>query len=210
MIRKKIISLLVSDDATSHENLCVIPIVGMGEIGKTTLTQVVYNDNRMKEHFDFEAWVCVSDEFDVYRVTKTILEAVTSLTCDMSDLNLLQDTLQDKLMAKKFLIVLDDVWNENYVECEVLSSPFKSGAQGSTIIVTTHNESIASIMRTVPTHHLKKLAEVNFWSLFAKHAFHDYIFDAHPKLEVISRKIVKNCEGLPLATKTNGVSCNLN
>jgi len=202
--KEKIVSLLLSDDATGHENLCVIPIVGMGGIGKTTLAQLVYKDERVKEHFDLKAWVCVSDEFDVFRVTKTVLEAVTSSTCDIKDLNLLQVTLQEKLMGKKFLLVLDDVWNENYADWEVLCSPFKFGAQGSMVIVTTRNEGVASIMRTALTHHLKTLLEEDCWSLFAKHAFHDYNSNARPKLEVIGRQIVKKCKGLPLASKTIG------
>jgi hypothetical protein len=188
-----------------NENLCVIPIVGMGGIGKTTLAQLVYKDQRVKEHFDFQAWVCVSDEFDVFRVTKTILEGVDSSTSvDSKNLNLLQVTLQDKLMGKKFLIVLDDVWNENYADWEILSNPLKSGAQGSTIIVTTRNDRVASIMCTVSTHRLKTLLEEDCWSLFAKHAFHDGNHDTRPELEVIGRQIVQKCEGLPLAAKTMG------
>jgi Leucine-rich repeat (LRR) protein len=202
--KEKIISLILPKNATSNEDLCVVPIVGMGGIGKTTLAQLVYKDNGVKEHFDLQAWVCVSDEFDVFKITKTVLEAVTLSTCDMKDLNMLQVTLQEKLMGKKFLLVLDDVWNENYADWEVLSNPFKSGAQGSTVIVTTRNDSVASTMRAVPTNRLKPLLEEDCWSLFAKHAFHDGNFDARLELEVLGRQIVKKCEGLPLAAKTIG------
>jgi len=128
--KETIVNLLLSDD-TSGGDMCVIPIVGMGGVGKTTLAQIIYKDKRVKEHFDLKAWVCVSDEFDVFRVTKTVLEAVTLSTCDLKDLNLLQVTLQEQLMGKKFLLVLDDVWNENYADWELLSSPFKSNTIGS-------------------------------------------------------------------------------
>jgi len=68
----------------------------------------------VKEHFDLQAWVCVSDEFDVFRVMKTILEEVGSATiADSKNQNLLQLTLNEKLKGKKFLLVLDDVRNEN-------------------------------------------------------------------------------------------------
>ncbi|XP_059440893.1 putative disease resistance RPP13-like protein 1 [Corylus avellana] len=203
--KEKIINLLHLDDGCVIENLYVIPIVGMGGIGKTTLAQLVYKDKRVNEHFNLQAWVCVSDEFDMLKVTKTILEEVGSSTNDDSkNLNQLQLTLQEKLMGKKFLIVLDDVWNENYADWKVLSGPFESGAQGSTVIVTTRNDSVASMMRTVPTHYLNMLSEEDSWSLFAKHSFPDGKFDARSELEVIGRQIVKKCEGLPLAVKAIG------
>lgn len=69
--KKAILELLMNDDASNLE-YSVIPIIGMGGIGKTTLTQLVYNDERVK--FDCKAWVCVSDDFDIPRITKTILQ----------------------------------------------------------------------------------------------------------------------------------------
>jgi replication-associated recombination protein RarA len=173
-----------------------------GGIGKTTLAQLVYKDNSVKEHFDLQAWVCVSDEFDVFRVMKTILEEVGSATiADSKNQNLLQLTLNEKLKGKKFLLVLDDVRNENSADWEMLSTPFKVGEHGIVVIVTTRTDDVASIMHTIPTHRLKTLLEEDCWLLFAKHAF-GINSDAHSKLEVIGRKIVKKSKGLPLAAKT--------
>nr|AEI87114.1 CC-NBS-LRR resistance-like protein [Beta vulgaris subsp. vulgaris] len=57
--KDKIIDLLL-DDGGNCSDFCVIPIVGKGGIGKTTLSQLVYNDERVKKHFDTKAWAQVA------------------------------------------------------------------------------------------------------------------------------------------------------
>ncbi|XP_059638624.1 putative disease resistance RPP13-like protein 1 [Cornus florida] len=112
--KEAILDLLI--DEASVDKVSVIPIVGMGDVGKTTLTKLVYDNERLKGHFDLKAWVCVSDDFDIVGVTKKILEAVSSTTHKDEALNMLQQKLKMNLSGKRFLLVLDDVWNENYKE----------------------------------------------------------------------------------------------
>ncbi|KAK5794903.1 hypothetical protein PVK06_036156 [Gossypium arboreum] len=104
--KQTILDLLRKSD---DERNFAIPIVGMGGIGKKTLAQLVYNDASIQPHFDLKAWACVSDDFDVLRITKEILQSVTSKPCNDNDLNKVQEKLQKELSGKKFLIVLDDV-----------------------------------------------------------------------------------------------------
>ncbi|KAF2318819.1 hypothetical protein GH714_010951 [Hevea brasiliensis] len=87
--REEIIKLLLSDDAKSKD-VGVITIVGMGGVGKTTLAQLAYNDCRVKEQFVLRAWACISQEFDIVKITKTILESITMLNFETEDLNQLQ------------------------------------------------------------------------------------------------------------------------
>ncbi|KAG7947862.1 hypothetical protein I3843_14G115900 [Carya illinoinensis] len=199
--KDEIINKLLHDDASDNE-IGVIAIVGMGGMGKTTLAKLVYNDEKVQKHFDLVAWICVSEEFEMFKVMKTILEAITSSTSDIQDLNRLQLQVNERLMKKKFLLVLDDVWNRNYADWEILSSAFKSGAQGSRIIVTTRDLGVASAMRAFATHDLKELKEEDCWELFARHAFHDANSYMNSNFEALGRQIVKKCKGLPLAIKT--------
>ncbi|XP_028789896.1 putative disease resistance RPP13-like protein 1 [Neltuma alba] len=177
----------------------------MGGLGKTTLAQLVYNDRRVMDGFNLKVWVCVSDEFDVLRVTKTVYEAITGSKDDTNDLNMLQIKLKQQLTQKRFLLVLDDVWNENYMLWEALQSPFNHGAIGSKILLTTRNQKVASTMRSANILQLKPLSKGDSWSLFSRYAFHDgNVLCANSDLEEIGRKISKKCKGLPLALKAIG------
>ena len=185
----------------------------MGGIGKTTLARLVYNDNRVNESFDLKAWICVSENFDSFEISKTILEEVTNSDCDViQNLNLLQTKIRDALKGKKLFLILDDVWNENYNDWEELLNVFKCGAQKTKIIVTTCNENVASKVCTTPTQHhrLKELSNDECWVLFAQHAFGNKESCEFPHLDAIGKKIVQKCRGLPLTIKTIGGSLRSN
>ncbi|KAH0747032.1 hypothetical protein KY285_008689 [Solanum tuberosum] len=195
---EELVGRLTSDDAKSRK-LRVIPIVGMAGIGKTTFAKAIYNDESVKTHFDFKAWIGVSEPYDALRITKELLQEF-GLMVD-NNLNQLQVKLKESLKKKKFLIVLDDVWNDNYKEWDDLRNLFIQGDVGSMIIVTTPKESVASMMDDEKISMDILSSEVS-WSLFRRHAFETIDPKKHPELEVVGKEIATKCNGLPLALKT--------
>ncbi|KAL9432059.1 hypothetical protein AB3S75_027134 [Citrus x aurantiifolia] len=197
---------------SDHANFVVIPIVGMGGIGKTTLAREVYNDKAVEDSkFDVKAWVCVSDNFDVFNISKALLESITSAASDLKTLNEVQVQLKKAVDGKRFLLVLDDVWNEDYSLWVDLKAPFLGAAPNSKMVVTARNSSVASTMRPIDRHHtqfkyydLKSLLDDDCWSIFINHAFESTDLSAHRISESFREKVVGKCGGLPLAAKTLG------
>ncbi|KAL4316301.1 hypothetical protein AHAS_Ahas15G0271400 [Arachis hypogaea] len=84
-------------------------IDGMGGIGKPIVAELVYNDESLEKIYDRKLWIYFSKSFDIQKITKIMIEEVNSSSCDMKDLGFLQLDLKEKLMGKKYLVVLDDV-----------------------------------------------------------------------------------------------------
>ncbi|KAK8464403.1 hypothetical protein PHAVU_011G200820 [Phaseolus vulgaris] len=201
---KRLIIESLTSDLNDRNQPLILSIVGMGGVGKTTLVQHVFNDSWADEaKFDVKAWVCVSEEFDVFKISRAILEAVTKSTDDSRDLEMVHKKLGEKLTGKKFLLVLDDVWNENQTKWEEVRKPLVLGAQGSKILVTTRSKEVASTMWS-KEYSLQQLQEDDCWKLFAKYAFRGDDTQLNPECRDIGMKIVKKCKGLPLALKTMG------
>ncbi|KAJ9544146.1 hypothetical protein OSB04_023853 [Centaurea solstitialis] len=192
------------DIESSGRNFDVLSIVGLGGIGKTTLAKALYNDKKVEDHFELKAWVCVSDEFDVFTISNDIFKAVGGGNQSFANLNMLQFALKEKLLKKRFLLVLDNAWNEKYDEWELLQHPFVVGARGSKVMVTTRKTTITSVMGSVPAYYLEGLSNEAALSLFAQHALGEQNFDKHPTLKVHGEGIMKKCDGLPLALRTLG------
>ncbi|KAL3749061.1 hypothetical protein ACJRO7_010195 [Eucalyptus globulus] len=199
-----ILELLIGEVENSDPTLSIVPIVGMGGIGKMALAQQLYNDAIVNGYFGRRAWVCVSNIFYVLDITKTILQSITSLSYEGEDLNGLQVKLKDNLSRKNFLVVLDDVWNGNYKKWTNLLKPFEVGAKGSKIIVTTHNLPVVSIRGALP-YPLEELSLDNCTSLLAFHALGATNFEkSHSDLETIGKQLAEKCKGLPLGVKMLG------
>ncbi|GMH30594.1 hypothetical protein Nepgr_032437 [Nepenthes gracilis] len=201
--RRRIIEFLESCEG-DRRRISVVAIAGMPGVGKTSLAQHVYNDEILRDFFDIKVWVCVSNDFDVVRVTKTIHESVSSWLFESEDLNIVQKDLSGRLIEKKVLLVLDDLWSEDYDKWDALLKPFKMVAEGSAVLITTRHENVAKVSNPDLTLHLEQLSDEDCWSIIKTHAFSQMDLAVNLKREVLGRKIARKCGGLPLAAKAVG------
>ncbi|XP_066354171.1 disease resistance protein RGA2-like [Miscanthus floridulus] len=201
----------------SGKTLSVLPIVGPGGIGKTTFTQHLVNDPRIKQCFpDINVWICVSTNFGVLNLTKEILSCLPAtdnggnkIPNETTDnLDQLQKSIAERLKSKRFLLVLDDIWECSSTEqWKKLLAPLKKGeTSGNMILVTTRFPKIVEMVRkgTNPID-LRGLDPDEFWKFFQICAF-GRIQDEHGDRELIgiAKQIADKLKCSPLAAKTVG------
>ncbi|KAI9116494.1 hypothetical protein K1719_012661 [Acacia pycnantha] len=200
--RKHLVSTLLNPDVKS--DVSVVPIVGIGGSGKTTLAQLVYNDVSGKNHFELMVWVCVSDETHALSIN-TLAQKIIDKLPTSAQTHQPVETLSRKVEGKRFLLVLDDVWNiKDQGEWIQLQNMFRGGRKGSMIIVTTRSMEVANTMGTDPPCHLKGLDEDKSWELLCRVAFKGGKEPDDQELVGIGKDIVRKCAGVPLAIITIG------
>ncbi|KAL0397024.1 UNVERIFIED_CONTAM: putative disease resistance RPP13-like protein 1 [Sesamum calycinum] len=153
------------------------------------------------EYFELRSWIYVSDPFDERRIAKTILG--DEETADSGRLQMLLQRVLNHVSGKKFLIVLDDVWTEDYSKWEPLKSCLK-GLPGSRILVTTRSERVARVMGSHEIQLLGYLSDADCWSILSGIAFAGRRIEEREKLEGVGIKIAMKCKGLPLAARSMG------
>ncbi|KAK8448268.1 hypothetical protein SEVIR_8G253400v4 [Setaria viridis] len=201
--RKKIVEILVNDQATNGD-LKVLPIVGMGGLGKTTLAQLIYNDPQVKDHFQLLKWVCVSDDFNLSNLANKI--------CNASEGSLEEalKKLQEQLKGKRYLLVLDDVWDEESFldNWEKFKTCLEQGGVGSAVLTTTRNTEIAQLMGTIGISHERKYLDVGtLGKEFIQEIIETRAFSLHKRddeLVNLVGPIADRCAGSPLAAKALG------
>uniref|UniRef100_A0A2P2QM24 Disease resistance protein RGA2 n=1 Tax=Rhizophora mucronata TaxID=61149 RepID=A0A2P2QM24_RHIMU len=189
----------------ANDGILSIGVVGMGGLGKTTIAQKVFNDRATEDHFERRMWVSVSQTFNEEQIMRSILRNLGDASVG-DDKGELLKKINQYLSGKRYLIVLDDVWNSKVSWWNRIYDGLPKG-NGSCVIITTRNEEVAKKMgvNEVRIHRPKFLSDSDSWLLFRKIAFAASGGERiNPDLERIGKEIIQKCKGLPLAIKAIG------
>ncbi|CAD6262204.1 unnamed protein product [Miscanthus lutarioriparius] len=204
--QKKIILDIAHGNSSADNELVVLPIVGPGGIGKTTFTQHVYEELK-NNPFEVAIWICVSLNFNAGRLAQEAVKKVPEVDKEEENSSA-EELIEQRLKAKRFLLVLDDMWACHEDEWKKLLAPFRrGGGKGSMVIVTTRIHEVAKMV--IKTVHcpieMERLEGEDFMHFFEACIFGgQQPWEGHTDLREVGENIVSKMKGFPLAAKTVG------
>lgn len=198
----KILEMLLS---RSERVVSVLPIVGMGGIGKTALVKSIYNNRLIDLHFEKKIWVCLAKQMEIMELFKFILESLTWKRVKVDDMDVVLRIIEQELGGKRYLLVLDDPWNyeQGFWDDFFTTLAGLNTTIGSWSIVTTRLEQVAKAVSGDPFCLLGRLSDDACWSL-VKEKVITVEGEVPEELEEIKRQILRTCDGLPLAATLIG------
>ncbi|WCJ42289.1 NB-ARC domain-containing disease resistance protein [Euphorbia peplus] len=209
----KIVNLITSS-YNQHHTIVVVPIIGVGGVGKTTLAKLVCQKvmSLTTKPFDVEIWVHVAGHFSEYRTLGEMLRSLNSSMGSVTNRDTILRQLAKELVSKRFLLVLDDVcnnaqWNRFKT---VLSRICRNN--GNAILVTTRLRETASNMATSPQHihELNRISDDECWLILKERAFRKATELVPSIFEVIGRQIANKCFQNPFFAKILGAIMGFN
>ncbi|CDP05440.1 unnamed protein product [Coffea canephora] len=193
-----------------YQSLYVVSVVGMGGLGKTTLVKKVYDDTAVKKQFQSHAWITVSQNFQFNIIIKDLIQQLYNeikqpIPPQVESMNviMLSEFVKDFLRERRYILVLDDMWSIDAWEAIKCVLPDCNTA--SSVVLTTRIADVASASCLGSldfVYKMKPLSDKESWALFCNRTFQSN--DCPPNLEEVSKKIMKKCEGLPLAIVAMG------
>ncbi|GKV48805.1 hypothetical protein SLEP1_g55597 [Rubroshorea leprosula] len=197
------------ENIRSQHLLSGISIVGLGAIGKTTLAKSICSMVKEQKLYDLVAWVCVSEEFDEKTILGDMLEYLDGFAGQMNNIDALIQKLGQKLENRTFLLVLDDMWNDDRDKWDSFKSRLLKilKTSGNSMLVTTRSDTVASIMEALPMqkHDMVKLSDHECWLIIEGIVLRSSTETSIPlDLEGIGQEIAKKCGGLPLVASVIG------
>ncbi|KAG8479523.1 hypothetical protein CXB51_029157 [Gossypium anomalum] len=209
VVKKDIINVILGESfRDSSDNIKTIFIVGMEGTGKTYLARCICTDYHVLEIFDNIIWVNVSDDFDLGKIARKIIQSLEGLEHDslclltLVPLQSLLDRIRRKIVNKKSLLVLDGVGRYDFDDWEALRAVFQHGTLESGILVTTHEHLVAGGMESSYIFRLGKLSDELCWMILREVGLNDDTLEY--AVEDIGRELARRCEGLPFAAKVLG------
>ncbi|KAL0335010.1 UNVERIFIED_CONTAM: putative late blight resistance proteinR1A-10 [Sesamum radiatum] len=194
---KDLVTML--DNLTGHPlQLKVFPIIGMAGIGKTTFSKKLCDNPLIMHHFYVRAWVTVSQQYQVRELLLSILRCVTNISNEIYEKSdeELREKVYRSLKGKKYLIVLDDMWDTK--AWDDLKRTFPDDKNGSRVMLTSRLRDVAvHACQDATPHRMRCLSVHESWELLSSKIFVDET--CPPELVTIGHQIACKCQGLPLA-----------